>query len=133
MIENIAHEAGQYKTDAFISKSLLEDKNNELDIVNYELGTIKMVSLNRSNIVDRSVNMNNSNIINYKAASKQNNIPTYKSGKISEIDDGMFERDNDIAIETNTNLNTLKSSSYKINEGEMSALAKMKEIENRFE
>jgi predicted nucleic acid-binding Zn-ribbon protein len=34
IIENIAHEAGKFKTDAFINKSLLEDKANELDVIN---------------------------------------------------------------------------------------------------
>jgi len=34
IIEKTAHEAGRFKTDAFINKTLLEDKSNELDIIN---------------------------------------------------------------------------------------------------
>jgi len=33
-IENIAHEAGKFKTDAFINKTLFDDKANELDVIN---------------------------------------------------------------------------------------------------
>lgn len=34
IIEKTAHEAGKYKTDAYINKTLLDDKTNELDIIN---------------------------------------------------------------------------------------------------
>jgi len=55
VIEQLAHEAGRQKTESFIQRTLNVDKQNELDMLNYEVDTIKMLTMNKRQMVDKSL------------------------------------------------------------------------------
>lgn len=95
-----------------------------------------MVSLNRGNVVDRSSAAASA----YSVHKKTIPLHQQKSGKSTERerDDTLFERDTDninmsqlnLTKDTNSNNNTFKS---KLTDTGVSLIAKMKEIESKFE
>jgi len=94
----MAEEMARMKTESFINKTLYLDKQNELDNLNYEINTIKMLTMNKVSLLNNNLN-NNDDEFKRDTNSNTLNLLANQSKKEIENKHKIFENSNDMLSE----------------------------------